>query len=199
MDITIIGTLAAATKGVIEAIKSVKDLVGTRQPTVRPPEVSQLEAAFETYRKRIGVLAEQLTQAETLTRMLPVWLKEHSRFEVWEEQPTDDRLRELDSGLRQFISDSVRDHFSSIFFRTSFDKLPAIPHMINEVRGDLTTLDQSLNAIPHSNVSAWRIHLPIVKVRLQDLRMKAFKLDSEADALRAQLIHELQDSAQNAA
>jgi hypothetical protein len=195
MDLTIIGTLAAATKGVVEAIKSVKDMIGARPSEPAATNISKLEQSFETYRKRIVILAEQLLQTETLTRMLPVWLKEHSQFEVWEEQPSDERLRELDSGLRRFIGDSIHDHFSGMFFRTSFDKLPTVPSLIDQIRSDLKALEASLDAIPHSNLPAWRIHLPIIKVRLNDLRVKAVKLDNLCDTLRGELVLELKDSA----
>jgi hypothetical protein len=67
--------------------------------------------------------------------------------------------------------------------------------MLEDIRRDLKELETSLDAIPHANLQAWKVHLPIVKVRLSDLRKKAFRLDSHVGDLRGELVQELRDAA----
>ncbi len=197
MDITAIGTLASAAKTIVDVIKNIRSLAGGQPDasTANIRQAQELQKSFTDFQDRIAYISDQLHQTETLMRMLPIWLKEHSQFEVWDKDPKDDVLKKLDSGLRQFIFDSVHDHFSAVFFQTSFSKLPGVPQMLEDIRDNLKELDTSLNAIPHTNLQAWKEHLPIIKVRLSDLRIKASKLDSHTGTLRGELVQELKDAA----
>lgn len=192
MAIETIGALVGITKTVIDSLKGVRDLA---KGDDKAP-VADLGDAITDFQKRIALIATQLEQAEMLGRMLPIWLKEHSKFEIWEANPSDDTLIMLDGELRSFISDSVRDHFSSVFFHASFDKLPSVVELLKELRQKLQELDGSLQAIPYSSLEGWRLHLPIVKTRLQDLRIVAVKLDDNADEVRRKLIAELREAAE---
>ena len=64
-------------------------------------------------------------QSMALSKMLPIWLKEHSAFDLYENTLADDDVKLLDTGLRTLIFDSIHDHFSGTFFQTSFAVLPA--------------------------------------------------------------------------
>lgn len=191
MAIETIGALAGISKTVIDSLKGLRDLIGRGDEE----PVTELEVAFSEFQERIGFIATQLEQAEMLGRMLPIWLKEQSKFEIWETSPSDETLKMLDRDLRNFISDSVRDHFSSVFFQTSFDKLPSVLVLLKDLRQKLKELDGSIQAIPHSSLEGWRLYLPIVKTRLHDLRIVAVKLDDNADDVRRNLITELRQAA----
>lgn len=192
MAIETIGALAGITKTVIDSLKGLRDLVGRSDDE----PVSELKVAFSEFQERIGSIATQLEQAEMLGRMLPIWLKELSKFEVWETGPSDETLQMFDRDLRNFISDSVRDHFSSVFFQASFDQLPTVLVLLKDLRQKLNDLDGSLQAIPHSSIEGMKLHLPIVKTRLHDLRIVAVKLDNNANDVRRNLIAELRHAAE---
>ena len=192
IELATIGILASISKTIIDSLKGLRELL----PGGDIAPINDFMDAFSEHQKRIGQLAEQLSQAEMLGRMLPIWLQEHSKFKFWEAEPSDETLQKLDNELRNFIHDSIRDHFASTFFRTSFEQLPSVLEFLTDIRAKLKQLDTSIQATPHSSLDGWRLHLPVVKVRLNDLGLVAVKLDIHADELRDKLIQELKEASE---
>ena len=184
--LTEIGALVSIVKGLVDIAKSGTGLFGSgKKPT--PEAVDQLK-------QRVAGLAEQLRQSVALSKMLPVWLKEHSRFDLFTDALSDDQVRVLDSGLKALISDSIRDHFSSVFFRTSFACLPGIEPAIKSFRERLLVLEQQLNGVPPGDAQAWRYAWPVLKVRLHDMRIEAVKIENMADEVHSSLVTELAEA-----
>lgn len=186
--ITEIGALVAIMKTLLEATKSGKELFGGggRKKTAESVNKAQ---------ERLDGIAEQLFQSVALSKMLPIWLKEHERVELFTETLSDEDVKLLDSQLRDLIYQSIHDHFSGTFFRTSFAVLPNVEEGIHAFRERLLALEKQLDGIPAGDATSWRRTWPIIKVRMQDLRMEAIKLDSLADDLHAKLVTELRETA----
>jgi hypothetical protein len=144
---------------------------------------------------RLAGIADQLFQSVALSKMLPIWLKEHATVDLYTDALSDDEVKLLDSKLRQLIADSIHDHFSGTFFRTSFAVLPGVEAGIKSFRDSLLALENQLNGIPPGDAVSWRRAWPIVKVRMHDLRLEAIKLDNLADSLHASLVSELREAA----
>jgi hypothetical protein len=188
--ITEIGALVGILKGLLESTKTGLDLLGG---------ASKKKKAAEDVKKtqeRLAGIAEQLYQSVALSKMLPIWLKEHSKYDLFENTLSNDEVRLLDGGLRGLILDSIHDHFSGTFFHTSFAALPGVEALINEFRNRLTALENQLNGIPPGDATAWRRTWPVLKVRMHDLRIEALKLNNLADTLHSKLIVELREAAQ---
>jgi gas vesicle protein len=186
--ITEIGTLVGILKALLEAAKSGRELFGA----------SSKKATAEAVKKtqdRLAGIADQLFQSVALSKMLPIWLKEHATVDLYTDALTDDEVKLLDSRLRQLISDSIHDHFSGTFFQTSFAVLPGVEAGIKGFRDRLLALEGQLNGIPPGDATSWRRAWPIVKVRMHDLRLEAVKLDNLADEVHGSLVRELRDAA----
>lgn len=182
--LTEIGSLVSIVKALVEIAKSANGFFGgAKKPT---PE------AVEQLKQRVAGLAEQLHQSVVLSKMLPVWLKEQARFDLFTDRLSDEEVRILDSGLKGLVSDSIHDHFSGVFFRTSFACLPPVESAIKSFRERLLALEQQLNGIPPGDAQAWRFAWPVLKMRLHDLRIEAVKIDNLADEIHSSLVRELQ-------
>jgi gas vesicle protein len=187
--ITEIGALVGILKSLLEAAKSGRELFGSGASRKATAE------AIKKTQDRLAGIADQLFQSVALSKMLPIWLKEHATVDLYTDTLTDDEVKLLDSRLRQLISDSVHDHFSGTFFGTSFAVLPGVDAGIKGFRERLLALEAQLDGIPPGDATSWRRAWPIVKVRMHDLRLAAVKLDNLADELHASLVRELRDAA----
>jgi hypothetical protein len=126
--------------------------------------------------------------------MLPIWLKDHSEVDLFTESLSDDEVRLLDSRLRGLIHDSIHDHFSGTFFRTSFACLPGVEAGINAFRDRLLALEQQINGIVAGDAIAWRRAWPSLKLRMHDLRVEAVKINNLADEVHSNLVQELRNA-----
>jgi len=186
--ITEIGALVGIVKALLDSAKTGKDLFGGGQRKVAAEGLKKSQ-------DRLAGIAEQLHQSLSLSKMLPIWLKDQSAVNLWEDTLSDDDVKLLDSKLRDLISDSIHDHFSGTFFQTNFAVLPGVDAGIRDFRQRLLALETQLNGMPHGDAVSWRRSWPIIKVRMHDLRIEAVKLDNLADAIHASLIGELRDAA----
>ena len=186
--LTEIGALVTIVKSLLDATKTGTDLFGRKKPI--DPNLSNLKL-------RIEGIAEQLQQSVALSRMLPIWLKDHAEVDLFQGSLGEDEIRLLDTKLRNLIADSVHDHFSGTFFHTSFRELPGIGTAIQDFRDKLITLEKQLNFIPPGDIAAWRLSWPVLKIRMHDLRMAAVTINNLADEIHKQLIDELKAAARN--
>jgi hypothetical protein len=184
-----IGALVGIVKNLLDSGKTGLDIFGGNSK-------KQTASGIKKTQERLAGIAEQLYQSVALSKMLPIWLKEHSRYDLYENTLSNDDVKLLDSGLRALISDSIHDHFSGTFFHTSFAALPGVEAAIKGFRERLGALENQLNGIPPGDTTSWRRTWPILKVRMLDLRIEAVKLNNLADALHSQLIVELREAAQ---
>jgi len=180
--LTEVGLLVGIVKNLVDITKSGSGLFGKR------PDTSE---AVEQLKERIAGLAEQLQQSVALSKMLPIWLKDHSEVDLFTENLTDHDVRLLDSRLRHLISDSIHDHFSGTFFRTSFACLPGVEAGIEAFRDRLLALEQQINGIVAGDAIAWRRAWPALKLRMHDLRIEAVKINNLADEVHSDLVNEL--------
>ena len=183
-----IGALVTIIKSLLEASKTGQELFGgaSRRATVKSIEKTQ---------ERLAGIADQLFQSVALSKMLPIWLKEHAAVDLYTDTLSDDDVKLVDTRLRQLISDSIHDHFSATFFRTNFAVLPGVGVGIKSFGDRLLALETQLNGIPPGNTTAWRLAWPIVKIRMNDLRLEAVKLDNLADEIHTSLVREIKDAA----
>jgi hypothetical protein len=201
VDIATIGALVGLGKGVAEAIKAISGLFGTRDDrkivTESPPKMAALQAALNQYQGRMRVLAEQLRQAESLTRMVPAWLEVANLLPVWRNASdlSQEDCRRLDGDFRRLVNDSLRDHFSGTFFRTEFGKLPGIPPKIDNLRDRLTTLDRTVASIPPGNIDGFRALWPSITTHFNDCRNAASDVLRLAEDVQGNLIKELAEAA----
>jgi hypothetical protein len=130
--------------------------------------------------------------------MLNAWLEVARLMPMWSDvnRLTSDDIRRIDSDLRGFISESVGDHFSSIFFSSNFDKLPGIERKIDIFRAKLNDLDRTINAIPPGNTEVFKGLWGTITTQFNDLRNMAQEISRLADDIQGSLIHELRDAAQ---
>jgi hypothetical protein len=186
--ITEIGALVTIMKTLLEATKSGMELFGggARKRTAESVKKTQ---------ERLEGVAEQLFQSVALSKMLPIWLREHAEVDLYTDTLSDENVKLLDSRLRRLIDDSIHDHFSGTFFRTSFAVLPDVEAGILAFRERLLALEKQLDGIPPGDATSWRRAWPILKVRMDDLRKEAVKLDNLADDLHAKLVTELRETA----
>jgi len=181
--LTEIGALVSIVKGLVDIAKGGSGMFGGGKKIP--------QAAVDQLQQRVAALAEQLHQSVALSKMLPVWLKEHSQFNLYADHLSDDEVKVLDSGLKSLVSNSIRDHFSGVFFKTSFACLPGIDAAIKAFQGRLHDLEQQLNGIPPGDAQAWRHAWPVLKVRLNDMRVEALRIENMADDVHSKLVQEL--------
>jgi len=183
--ITEIGALVTIMKTLLDATKTGKELFGG----------GERKKAIQNAQERLDGVAEQLFQSVTLSKMLPIWLKEHAEVDLYVDKLSNDDVKLLDNRLRNLIFDSIHDHFSGTIFRMSFAVLPGVENGIKAFRDKLLALETQLNGIPAGNAKAWRLAWPIIKIRMQDLRIEAVKLDNLADEIHSKLVTELRETA----
>ena len=183
--LTEIGALVAIVKNLLEGTKTGIDIFGRRGDAQKT--VKDLQA-------RVSGIAEQLDRCVSLSKMLPLWLKDHSEVNLFTEKLSDEDVRLLDSKLRDLIGDSIHDHFSGVFFRMSFGVLPGIDTAMADFQQRLLALEVQLNGVPAGDAVAWRRSWRVIKVRMSDLRQEAVKIDNLAEQIHAQLVKELRDA-----
>jgi len=176
--ITTIGALVGITKAVVDTLKSLRDLFDARDAkriaNESQAKIEKVNENFAAFHKRLEILSLQLEQSEALTRMVPAWLEVASLMPVWKgvNDSTQEDIRRLDSDLRSFIHESVRDHFSTTFFRTNFDQLPEVERQLDIFRAKLRDLDRTVSAIPPGNSEVfkglWATITISVNLRLSD-------------------------------
>lgn len=181
--LTEIGLLVSIVKGFVDVAKGGSDLFGKRQKATAE--------AVDQLKSRIAGLAEQLQQSVALSKMLPIWLKDHSEVDLFTDKLSEDDVRLLDSKLRNLIHDSIHDQFSGTFFRTNFNCLPGVEAGIKAFRERLVALEQQINGIVPGDTTAWKRTWPIIKLRMHDLRMEAVKVNNLADEVHSSLVQEL--------
>jgi hypothetical protein len=186
--ITEIGVLVQIVKNLLDSAKAGSEFFGGGAKKQTTAELKKLQ-------ERLAGIADQLHQSVALSKMLPIWLKEHARYDLYVNTLSNDEVKLLDRGFRNLISDSIHDHFSGTFFRTSFATLPNVDLKIKDFRDKLNELENQLNGIPPGDAISWRRAWPILKVRMDDLRKAAVKLDNLADELHSELIIELRKAA----
>lgn len=192
MDIATIGSLLGITKSVIEIIKGVGSIFSASSGK------EKLKDGFSQLYGRIDVLSVQLEQCESLTRMVPAWLELANHMPMWQ-QPSAISPREaqiLEQDLRRLIDDSIRDHFSTAFFQSKFDRLPDVPLKIEIFRDRLRTLDRTISAIQPGSTQALVALWPQITTQFNDARNTAYEIQRIADDLQGRLIQELRDAAQ---
>ena len=184
--LTEIGALVTIVKNLLDGTKTGIDILGRRR--------SGAQKSVKDLQARISGIAEQLDRCVALSKMLPLWLKDHSEVDLFTEKLSDEDVRLLDSKLRSLIVDSIHDHFSGVFFRMSFGVLPGVDTEMAGFQQRLRALEGQLNGVPPGDAVAWRRSWSVIKVRMSDLRQEAGKIDNLAEQIHAQLIKELRDA-----
>lgn len=191
MDLATIGSLLSITKAVIEVVQGVGSFFSGSSDKER------LKAGFTQLYGRVDVLAAQLEQCESLTRMVPAWLELANRMPFWQ-QPSalDEREAQiLDRDLRGLINDSIRDHFSATFFHSKFDQLPDVPLKLELFRDRLRTLDRTISTVQPGNLQSLQALWPQITTQFNDTRNSASDIQRLAEDLQGRLINELRDAA----
>ncbi len=186
--ITEIGSLVGIVNSLLTSAKTGRELFGGSKRRLATESVRNAQ-------ERLAGIADQLYQSVALSKMLPLWLREHATVDLYTDALTDDEVKLLDSTLRQLISDSIHDHFSGTFFMTNFTGLPGVEPGIKLFREKLIALESQMNGILPGDATSWRRSWPIVKVRMTDLRVEAVKLENVAEEVHASLLRELRDAA----
>lgn len=187
--LTEIGALVGIVKGLLDVTKAGKSfLAGFGKKEAASKTVAALQ-------ERVDGIAAQIHHCAMLTKMLPDWMRAHSRFDLFQEKLTDEQIRHLDSELRDFIVQSVHDSFSGIIFQTNFDSLPGMEFRMKVFREDLAALDATLNSIQQGDFKAWRQSWTVLKFRLGGLRQEALQVGALADKIFLALLQELKDAA----
>jgi hypothetical protein len=184
VPLTEIGTLVSIVKGLLDLVKSGSSLLGRKDS----PQLLQ------PLQQRIAIISEQLQNSIALTKLLPLWLKEHEAFDLFADKLDDEKVRSLDTKLRELIRDSVHDHFSSAFFRTNFKSLPPVSVAIDKFREKLKTLETQIDFVPPGDAAAWRHSWPVIKVRMSDLRRAAVEVENLAEQAQADVVRELREA-----
>lgn len=200
-EIAAAGALVLLAKNLVDTIKGLGDVLrASRRNEREVARFKDLLTQVDKYNHRLGDLARQLEQSERLTRQVPAWLEVANRMPLWQ---TSDQLemrdiKKLDEELRQFVFDSVQDHFSATFFHTDFSALPDVVTELKIFRSFLTEFDKTLSAVPRGNVEAFRSLWSSLATQFTSLTNKAWELRRLAEELQGQLVRELVESAQEA-
>jgi hypothetical protein len=199
LTITALSSLVTIGKTIIDTIKSARDLFSndkSQNSIDAEAHLDNLTKGFAVYQQRVELLAEQIYQCETLSRILPTWLQSYNRFGYISNTPTQDELGMLDIELRRFMTESIRDHFSSAFFRTNYDKIPEIENLIKNFRDRINELDRDLSAIPPGHLQmlelSWNTTL---KADLFRISRDAGDIESKANEKFQEVVNELREVA----
>lgn len=201
LTLTAFSSLVTIGKSIMETIKTAKDVFKndkTSSSKTAETHLEELTNNFSVYQKRIELLATQVYQCEILSRFIPMWLVHHNKFNDIPVSPTSDELKTLDTDLRYFITDSIRDHFSSAFFSTNYDKLPDIEIMITEFRKRINEIDRDLSAIPPGQTNMQHLQLAwstTIKSDLFRIRRDAMAIEKKANDTFEVVVNELRQAA----
>jgi hypothetical protein len=178
---------------VIEIVKSVGSVMRDRSAQ------DALNAGVAELYGRIDILSVQLEQSEDLTRMVPAWIEFSSRIgrSLYgnPSEMTANEVQIFEGDLRQLMQKSIRDHFSSTFFETQFDRLPEAPLKLELFRDRLKTLDATISNVAPGNRDALSAQWPQIRTHFNDAQNAAVQIDRLAEDLHGKLIRELRDAA----
>jgi len=204
IDFATIGLLATIGKTVVDTFNGVRDLLDTKDvkriAEKSPEGFDKLKESFTNYQKRLQTLSLQLERCETLTRLMPTWFETFDQIPIQSDLTVydTDKIAQIWDKLNWLIHESVRDSWSATFFRTKFDQLPNMNDHMTLFRGQLETLDNRVRAVPSNKdrtvtaIGMW----PSITNQLHDLRNTAINIQRRAEDIRGELIHELQEAAQ---
>lgn len=196
--LTVLSSLVTIGKTIMDTIKTTKDVFKkdkTQNSIDAEAHLDTLTSGFAVYQKRIELLATQVFQCETLSRFIPMWLVHHNKFNDIQVSPSTEELKILDTELRWFITDSIRDHFSSAFFRTNYDKLPEIERLIKSFRDGINEIDRDLSAIPHGQTNMLQLSWGVtIKADLFRLRRDAMEIEKKANEIFEDVVNELRQA-----
>lgn len=191
MEIATIGSLVSITKSLLDLVKGINSRISDN--SIR----QQLRAEFTHLYARMDDLSVQLDQSERLTRMVPAWLELANRMPLWQ-QPLalgNAEAQNLDRDMRSLLDNSIRDHFSSTFFDSQFDRLPDVPLKLEIFRERLRTLDRTVSTVQPGNTQSLEALWPQITTHFNDARNTAYEIQRLADDVHGRLINELRDAA----
>ena len=198
ITLTVLSSLVTIGKTIMDTIKTTKDVFKkdkTQNSIDAEAHLDTLTSGFAVYQKRIELLATQVFQCETLSRFIPMWLVHHNKFNDIQVAPSTEELKILDTELRWFITDSIRDHFSSAFFRTNYDKLPEIERLIKKFRDGINDIDRDLSAIPQGQTNMLQLSWGVtIKADLFRLRRDAKEIEKKANETFEEVVNELRQA-----
>ena len=198
ITLTVLSSLVTIGKTIMDTIKTTKDVFKkdkTQNSIDAEAHLDTLTSGFAVYQKRIELLATQVFQCETLSRFIPMWLVHHNKFNDIQVAPSTEELKILDTELRWFITDSIRDHFSSAFFRTNYDKLPEIERLIKNFRDGINDIDRDLSAIPQGQTNMLQLSWGVtIKADLFRLRRDAMEIEKKANETFEEVVNELRQA-----
>ena len=193
MELAAIGALVGITKSVIDIVKSVGSAMRDRSAQ------DKLNAGVAELYGRIDILSVQLEQSENLTRMVPAWIELANRIgrSLYGEpsKMTASEVQIVEGDLRDLMHESIRDHFSSTFFREQFDKLPDVPLKLELFRDRLKTLDRTISNMAPGDLSALSALWPQIRTHFNEAQNTARDIERLAEDLHGELIKELRDAA----
>jgi len=201
-----IGSLVSISKIFLETFAGLKDLLtefaskgGGASPKAQNL-LLELRDNTNKFQARLEGLATQLEQSERLNRMIPTWEAYANQVPVWKQlsDMTADEAQRIHVAIRDLVHSSIRDQFSSTFFRTEFDKLPGMEDKLKEFRTNLNNLDRTLSTIPAGNFEAFKALWPNIMVEFNNLRNSGHEVGRLAEDIHGRLIDELLRSTREA-
>ena len=94
----------------------------------------------------IAILGKQIYQCQILINFIPTWLIEESKYDAILADATDKELEIISTDLLQFINQSIMDHWSAEFFRTSYDSIPNVEALIIRFRKSIQEFKNDLES-----------------------------------------------------
>jgi hypothetical protein len=162
--------------------------------------MTEMRNRIDQFQRRLEGLAIQLDQSERLTRMIPSWEAYANQIPVWKQfsEFSEVEAQQIHVSLRDLINNSIRDQFSSTFFRTSFDKLPGMDSKLVIFRANLNNLDRTVSTIPAGNFEAFKALWSQIVSEFNNLRNSGYDVRRHAEDIHGDLINELIQSTQEA-
>jgi hypothetical protein len=198
-----IGSLVTISKGVLDSLKIVNDLFKSQKKNSNSSSetvVSNLKEQVDSFQSRLEGLAIQLQQSEKLTRMIPAWEATANNIHVVGDisSLSNEEALRIHVSLRNLIDASVRDTFSSTFFRSDFAALPGMGVQIEVFRSHIKNLDRTVSTIPAGNLEVFKSLWPSLSVEFNNVRNAGYEIRNKSEDLQARLIEELLESTREA-
>lgn len=131
-----------------------------------------------------AILATRIQQATILTNFIPTWLIAENEFDPIGALPSDEELVKIKQDLPNFMYDSINDHFSAQFFRTSYNELPELEAKLADFRSDIQHYKKELEKIISQDDQIIKtIWGYLLKEQLFQLRVDALKIKEEAQRI----------------